>query len=120
MTQHTIRRARAMKAKKARGVLSNRKISVPKPFHRDVNHAVKILRDAGCSEVYLFGSVVSGRSRVGSDLDLAIRGCPSENFFHVLGLLLMELDHSVDLVDLDSQDPFARYLQKRGALVRIN
>jgi len=36
-----------------------------------------------------------------------------------LGKLLLELDHSVDLVNLDRQDAFARYLEKEGELLQI-
>jgi len=96
-----------------------KKLAIPKIFARDVRRAVKILRAAGCSEIFLFGSIARGRVRVSSDLDIAVHGLPPKQFFRVLGKLLMELDHSVDLIDLDTPDPFVEFLQKRGALVQI-
>jgi hypothetical protein len=36
-----------------------------------------------------------------------------------LGRLLWELGHPVDLVNLDSEDAFAQYLQREEVLVRI-
>jgi predicted nucleotidyltransferase len=95
-------------------------IAVPEIFREDIRQAVRILKEEGCSEVYLFGSVGRGTVREGADIDLAVRGCPQGRFFYLLGKLLWELDHPVDLVDLDSRDPFAQYLQKEGALHRID
>ncbi len=91
----------------------------PSSYQRDIQLAVKILKDAGCSDVFLFGSVASAQFREGSDLDLAVRGCPPKNFFHVWGQLLLALEHSVDLINLDRADAFARYLQEHGQLVPI-
>jgi len=88
-------------------------------FQEDIHRAVRILKEGGCSEIYLFGSGITGKIRVESDIDLAVRGCPQGRFFYLLGRLLWELDHPVDLVDLDAQDAFAQYLQKEGELLRI-
>jgi predicted nucleotidyltransferase len=93
--------------------------AVPAVFQEDIHRAVRILKEGGCSEIYLFGSGITGKIRVESDIDFAVRGCPQGRFFHLLGRLLWELDHPVDLVDLDAQDAFAQYLQKEGELLRI-
>lgn len=37
--------------------------------------------EAGCSEIFLFGSLASGEVGDKSDIDLAIRGCPQGKFF---------------------------------------
>jgi len=70
-------------------------------------------------EIFLFGSAAAGKVRDGSDIDLAVRGCPQDHFFQLLGNLLLELDHPVDLVDLDTQDDFVQYLQREGVLLRV-
>jgi predicted nucleotidyltransferase len=95
------------------------KIAVPEVLQEDINRAVKILKEGGCTEIYLFGSGATGQARNGSDIDLAVRGCPQRHFFHLLGRLLWELDHPVDLVDLDAPEAFAQYLQKEGVLLRV-
>jgi predicted nucleotidyltransferase len=95
------------------------KIHLPKTYQRDIHRAVEILKEAGCTQVFLFGSLTTKKARDGSDIDLAIRGCPKGSFFHLLGRLLLELDHSVDLVNLDRQDAFARYLEREGELLQI-
>jgi predicted nucleotidyltransferase len=95
------------------------KITIPEVFQEDIKRAIKILKDGGCTEIYVFGSGVTGKVRNGSDIDLAVRGCPQGHFFHLLGRLLWELDRPADLVDLDAPDAFAQYLQKEGALLRV-
>lgn len=95
------------------------KVQLPKIYQEDVHRAVEILKEAGCTHVFLFGSLTAGRIRDGSDIDLAIRGCPKGRFFHLLGKLLLELDHPVDLVSLDRQDAFACYLEEEGELLQI-
>jgi predicted nucleotidyltransferase len=89
-------------------------------YQRDLYHAVEILKTAGCTHVFLFGSLTTRQFRDNSDIDLAIRGCPKGKFFHLLGQLLLKLDHPVDLINLDGQDAFARYLELEGELLRID
>jgi predicted nucleotidyltransferase len=95
------------------------KVQLPQDYQEDVHRAVKILKEAGCTHIFLFGSLTDGKVREGSDIDLAVRGCPKGGFFHLLGKLLLELDHPVDLVSLDRQDAFARYLEEEGGLFQI-
>ena len=92
-------------------------------LREDVRRATAILRSAGCTEVYLFGSAAQGGAeadaRVPPDIDLAVRGCPRGAFFQLLGRLFCELDHPVDLVNLDAQTGFAKFLEAEGTLVRV-
>lgn len=93
--------------------------SIPKSYQRSLQRAIEILKAAGCTDVFLFGSLAAGQVRADSDLDLAVRGCPKGKFFYVLGQLLLELEHPVDLVSLDSQDAFAAYLEREGDLFQV-
>jgi len=97
----------------------NDRVRLPETYRKDVRRAVEILKGAGCTDIFLFGSLASGKIKDKSDIDLAIRGCPKGRFFHLLGRLLLELDYPVDLVNLDRQDAFARYLEKEGELLQI-
>ena len=56
--------------------LSNLK-DVPDSIRREVARGVAILKDSGCQEVYVFGSVAEGRVTPDSDIDFAVRGCPA-------------------------------------------
>jgi predicted nucleotidyltransferase len=97
----------------------NDKVQLPETYQKDVRRAVEILRGAGCTDIFLFGSLAGGKVTDQSDIDLAIQGCPKGKFFHLLGRLLLELDYPVDLVNLDRHDAFARYLEEEGELLQI-
>ena len=97
----------------------NKEVQFPESYQKNVRRAVEILKEAGCTDIFLFGSLATGEARDKSDIDLAIRGCPKGRFFHLLGRLLLDLDYPVDLVNLDRQDEFARYLEKEGGLLQI-
>jgi predicted nucleotidyltransferase len=90
------------------------------PSHRpDVKKAVQILKQAGCREIFLFGSIVTGPITLKSDIDLAVKGIPPASFFDVYGKLIGDLDHPVDLIDLESGDRFAEHIQTEGQLYRV-
>ena len=78
-----------------------------------------LLRDAGAREVYLFGSMATGKARENSDVDLAVTGLPPENFFAAMARLEDLFDRGVDLVDLDDTTPFTAYLRQKGLLRRV-
>jgi predicted nucleotidyltransferase len=88
-------------------------------LRRDLRRATEVLQEHGCTEVFLFGSLANGEIHDRTDLDLAVRGCPKGEYFRILGQLLLELDNGVDLVLLDREDPFGRFLQEEGELVRV-
>lgn len=95
------------------------KKKLPDDYKKDISRAVKILKESGCSDIYLFGSLATGEYRKKSDIDLAVKGCPRGKFFRILGKLLFELKHSVDLINLDKKDAFASYLEREGELIKI-
>lgn len=97
----------------------NKNVQLPETYQKNLHEAVSILKEAGCTDIFLFGSLATENVHKHSDIDLAIRGCPRGKFFHLLGKLLLELDFPVDLVNLESQDAFARYLEQEGELLRI-
>jgi len=92
---------------------------LPKSYQTNIIRAVEILKQGGCTEVFLFGSLAAGKFTDQSDIDLAVRGCPPGNFFRLLGQLTMTLDYPVDLVSLDKGSAFAKYLEKEKELYRI-
>lgn len=94
-------------------------IKIPEAFRSDIERAVKILKDGGCREVFLFGSLVDGSSRPDSDIDLAVRGCPAGEFLRMYGELMWGLEHKFDLVDLDVSHPFTKHLIQEGEMLRL-
>lgn len=81
--------------------------------------AIDILKNAGCSEVYLFGSQATGRANANSDIDLGVRGLSSVSIFGLHYDLEQALRTKVDLVDFDHQTDFFNLLQKVGELKKI-
>lgn len=81
--------------------------------------AAAALMDAGAREVYLFGSAAKGELREGSDIDLAVSGLPPEAFLKAMGAARRVLRRPLDLVDLDEDNPFTRYLRDEGELLRV-
>lgn len=81
--------------------------------------AAKILKEAGSSEVYLFGSQSTGKANNKSDIDLGIRGLPPEKFFGIHYDLETALKMPVDLVDFDFQKDFYELLKNSKELKKI-
>jgi predicted nucleotidyltransferase len=94
-------------------------VKVPESHRQDIETAVDILKGEGCSEIYLFGSLVHGDSSDTSDVDLAVKGLEKRNYFKILGKLIMALDHPVDLINLEKKDRFSALLIKKGELLRV-
>ena len=88
-------------------------------YRSDVERAVEISKEEGCREIYLFGSVAVGDIGPRSDLDIAVRGCPPERFYSLLGRLMDELSHTVDLVDLDVETHVAEFLEEERQLIHV-
>ena len=81
-----------------------------------IEKAAKVLKAAGAREVYVFGSVARGESGERSDVDLAVSGLPPQVFFKAMGQAGDVLGRPLDLIDLDEETPFARYLKDEGEL----
>jgi len=70
--------------------------------------ATNILKNAGCTEIYLFGSQATG-----------VKGLPPKLFFRMHSDLEEALKMPVDLVDFDYQKDFFDLLQRVGELKKI-
>jgi predicted nucleotidyltransferase len=92
---------------------------LPETYQANIHRAVKILKAAGCTDIFLFGSLVHGKIYPETDIDLAVRGCPSGQFFQLWGKLSSELDYAIDLVNLDLQRDFGHFLEEEQELVKI-
>ena len=84
-----------------------------------IQRAAAVLREMGAREVYLFGSAARGKLRPGSDVDLAVSGLPRGLFFRAMSKAADVVDCPLDLIDLDQDVPFTRYLKEEGELVRV-
>ena len=53
---------------------------LPESHRKDIRTAVDILREEGCKEIYLFGSLVNGDFTGELDIDLAVKGLEKRFF----------------------------------------
>ena len=84
-----------------------------------IEKAAAALKAAGAREVYVFGSASKGRLRPNSDVDMAVSGLPPEVFFRAMAAAHDALGRPLDLIDLDEDNPFIRYLKSKGELLRV-
>ena len=84
-----------------------------------LSKATDILKNAGCTEIYLFGSQATGKANSNSDVDLGVKGLPPKLFFRMHSDLEEVLKMPVDLVDFDYQTDFFNLLKKVGELKKI-
>ena len=84
-----------------------------------IQRAAKELKSAGAREIYVFGSVAKGTGDASSDLDLAVCGLPPAVFYRMGARVSDLIGQSVDLIDLDIDTPFTRYLRTENELVRV-
>ena len=88
-------------------------------MNRLVDKAASALKAAGAKEVYVFGSASKGRMRPNSDIDMAVSGLSPEVFFRAMAAAHDALGCPLDLVDLDEDNSFTRYLKSKGELLRV-
>lgn len=88
-------------------------------LRRSIQQAAAVLREFGAREVYLFGSCAGSPARPSSDVDMAVSGIPPRLFFRAMSKAGDVLDRPFDLIDLDDDTPFTRYLREKGELARV-
>lgn len=77
-------------------------------LHARVSEAAACLRAHGARRAWLFGSLAENRSRLDSDVDLAVEGLPPARYFDVLAELTELFGTRVDLVCLETAPPTLR------------
>ena len=91
----------------------------PATYQKDIDTAVNILKEEGCKEVYIFGSVASGEANENSDIDIAVKGFEKGRFFKIWVKLSNALEHQVDFVDLSSNKRFTKHIFETGDIIRV-
>lgn len=94
---------------------------LPVEYQKDIKKELKILKQNGATEIYIFGPIAKGNFNKKSDIDIAIKGVKQENFYKVASILMFEIEKEIDLIDLDDEnDKFALMLIDKNILVRID
>lgn len=92
---------------------------IPKIIEPDIKKAIKILKQIGFKDLYIFGSHTKGNYTEDSDIDFAIRGLPDSKYFFAIGKLDMELEHKFDLINLDKTTNFNKLILEKEELLKI-
>lgn len=91
-----------------------------KELAESLRRAAEVLISFGAKEVYVFGSAATDTLRDDSDIDMAVSGLPPEVFFKAYAHAVECFpDREMDLIDLDYENPFTRYLKNEGELRRV-
>ena len=93
--------------------------NIPIKYRQDIEKATVLLKNEGCQSVYLFGSLVTGKIREDSDIDMGIKGIPEGKFLQLYSKLYFDFDTKIDLVDFDTNDNFYSMLNNLGEVVQI-
>jgi predicted nucleotidyltransferase len=94
-------------------------INIPQKYQKDVEQAVNYLKSEGCSAVYLFGSIVTGKTHDESDIDIGVKGLPPKKFIRTYSILNGKLLNRIDLVDFDINNAFFELLNSLGEVKQI-
>jgi len=94
-------------------------LNIPQKYRKDVETATNLLKDEGCQSVFLFGSLVTGKIRDNSDIDIGIKGLPKGKFLSLYSRLYFDFENKIDLVDFDTNSDFYSMLNSIGEVVQI-
>jgi predicted nucleotidyltransferase len=92
---------------------------IPVKYQEDIEKATNLLKNEGCKNIYLFGSLITGKIHENSDIDIGISGLPPKNFFRVYANLDRNLSNKIDLVDFDLNKEFYELLDSLGEVVQL-
>ncbi|MDR0719556.1 MAG: nucleotidyltransferase domain-containing protein [Treponema sp.] len=94
-------------------------LTIPQKYRKDIETAINLLKSEGCQSIYLFGSLVTGKSHDESDIDIGIKGLPKGKFFETCARVYFAMDNDIDIVDFDNNAGFFDLLYRQGEVVEI-
>ena len=93
--------------------------TIPEKYRLDIKKATSCLKEEGCSEVFLFGSLVTGKYTLTSDIDLGVIGLPPRKYIRTCSKLSNILESEFDLVDFDENVRLYNLLHSIGEIIKI-
>jgi predicted nucleotidyltransferase len=94
-------------------------LDIPVKYRKDIEMAANLLKNEGCEAVFLFGSMVTGKIRDDSDIDIGVKGIPEGKFLKLYSRLYFDFENKIDLVDFDNNSDFYSMLNRIGEVVEI-
>jgi len=92
---------------------------VPEKYRPDIEKAASCLKEEGCAEVFLFGSLVTGEHSDSSDIDLGITGLPPQKYIRTYSKLNNIVKNRFDLVDFDENRGLYDLLNSIGEIEKV-
>jgi predicted nucleotidyltransferase len=93
--------------------------NIPLKYQKDIESVTNLLKNEGCEAIFLFGSLVTGKIRDNSDIDIGIKGLPKGKFLEVYSRLYFGMENNIDLMDFDKNSDFFSMLNSIGEIVQI-
>jgi len=94
-------------------------LNIPVKYRKDIENATNLLKNEGCQSIYLFGSLVTGKIRDESDIDIGVIGFPKGKFLKLYSRLYFDFENKIDLVNFDTNSDFYSMLNSIGEVVQI-
>jgi predicted nucleotidyltransferase len=88
-------------------------------IHPLLAKAAAILLEEGAAEVYAFGSFARDDAGPDSDIDLVVTGLATERIIPAMGRVRVETGRSADIIQIEQEPVFVRYLRSTGELRRV-
>jgi len=92
---------------------------IPEKYHLDIENAAVCLKEEGCSSIFLFGSLVTGKYNDMSDIDLGIMGLSPGKYIRTYSKLNNIIKSRFDLVDFDENKDLYDLLYSIGEVEKI-
>ena len=82
---------------------------------------IDYLKKTSCSKILLFGSFAEGDIHENSDIDIAVSGMNTEDFFNAIAKLPIIIKQKIDIVDFDDLPlRFQKCIEKSGKILYGN
>jgi len=92
---------------------------IPEKYRQDIENATMCLKEEGCTSIFLFGSLATGKYTDLSDIDIGIKGLSPKNYIKTYSKLNNILENEFDLVDFDENIDLYNLLHSIGEVVEI-
>jgi predicted nucleotidyltransferase len=92
---------------------------IPEKYRSDIEKAASCLKEEGCTAIFLFGSLVTGKYNDTSDIDLGIKGLSPQKYIRTYSKLNNIIKSNFDLIDFDENIDLYNLLYSIGEIVEI-
>ena len=92
---------------------------IPEKYHPDIEKAVFCLKEEGCTAIFLFGSLVTGKYNDSSDIDFGVMGLSPRKYIRTCSKLSNIMENDFDLVDFDENRSLYNLLYSIDEIVEI-